>query len=124
MSPIMVLCKSHTVENLDKSNSSVLNELEQSMKLRNTLESVNPALKLFFRGKAAVVEAVIYALLKLVTYDKSTNSCSLADVVKLHCGKGKKGGTYVLVPPTQIYKLRLWCSINTSCSTIASNASP
>ena len=40
------------------------------MKLRNTLKSVNPALKPFFRGKAAVVVAGIYALLKLVTYDK------------------------------------------------------
>ena len=49
------------------------------MKLRATLESVKSALKPFFRGKAAVVEAGIYALLKLVTYDKSANSCSLAD---------------------------------------------
>ena len=49
------------------------------MKLRNTLESVNPALKPFFRVKAAFVEAGIYALLKLVTYDKSANSCLLAD---------------------------------------------
>ena len=63
----------------NKSNLSIINELEQSMKLRNTLESVNPALKPFFRGKAAVVEAGTHALLKLVTYDKSTNSCSLAD---------------------------------------------
>ena len=77
--PYHILCKSHTLEKLDKSNLSVLNELEQSMKLRNTLESVNPALKPFFRGKAAVVEAGIYALLKLVTYDKSANSCSLVD---------------------------------------------
>ena len=58
---------------------SILNDLEQSMKLRNTLESVNPALKPFFKGKAAVLEAGIYALLKLVTYDKSAILCSLAD---------------------------------------------
>ena len=77
--PYYILCKSHTMEKLDKSNLSVLNELEQSMKIRNLLESVNPALKPFFRGKAAVVEAGIYALLIIVTYDKSANSCSLAD---------------------------------------------
>ena len=77
--PYHILCKSHTMEKLEKSNLSVLNELEQSMKLRNTLASINPALKTFFRGKAAVVEAGIYALLKLVTYDKSANSCSLTD---------------------------------------------
>ena len=67
--PYHILCKSHSVEN-------VLNELEQSMRLRNTLESVNPALKQFFRGKAAIVEAGIYVLFKLVTYVKSANSCS------------------------------------------------
>ena len=50
------------MEKLDKSNWTVLNELEHSMKIRNTLESVNPALKPFFRGKPAVVEAGIYAL--------------------------------------------------------------
>ena len=83
--PFHILCKSHIVEKLDKFNLSVLNELEESMKLRNTLESVNPALfrishpAQFFRGKAAVVEVEIYALLKLVTYDKSANSCPLAD---------------------------------------------
>ena len=77
--PYYILCKSHTMEKLDKSNLSVLNELEQSMKIRNTLESVNPALKPIFRGKAAVVEAGIYALLIIVAYDKSANSRSLAD---------------------------------------------
>ena len=77
--PYHTLCKCHTMEKLDKSNLSVLNVLEQSMKLRNTLESVNPALKLFFKGNAAVVEAGIYELLKLVTYDKSAKLCSLAD---------------------------------------------
>ena len=74
--PYYILCKNHTVE---KTNLSVLNDFEQNMKLRNTLESVNLALKPFFRGKAVVVEAGIYALLKLISYDKSANSCSLAD---------------------------------------------
>ena len=77
--PYHILCKSHAMEKLDKSSLSVLNDLEQSMKIRNLLESVNPALKPFFRGKAAVVEAGIYALLIIVTYDKSANLCSLAD---------------------------------------------
>ena len=45
--PYHILCKSHIVEKLDKSNLSVLNELKQSMKLRKTLESVNPALNHF-----------------------------------------------------------------------------
>ena len=61
------MSKNHTVEKLDKSNLLVLNELEQSFKLIIKLESVNPAPKPLFRGKAAVAEVGIYALLKLVT---------------------------------------------------------
>ena len=49
------------------------------MKLREKFESINPALKSFFRGKVAIVESGIIALLKLVVYNKSANSCSLAD---------------------------------------------
>ena len=92
-----ILCKSYAVKKLDTSNLSILNELEQSMKLRNTLESVNPALKPFFWGKAAVLEAGIYTLLKIVTYDKSANSCLLGDefdyVVERE-GKGKHMSMY------------------------------
>ena len=77
--PYHILCKSHTVEKLDKTNLFVLNKLERDIKLREKFESVNPALKPFFRGKDAIVEAGIHALLNLVIYDKSANSCSLAD---------------------------------------------
>lgn len=77
--PYHILCKSHTVEKLDKSNLLVLNLLEKEIKLREKFESVNPYLKPFFRGKDAIVEAGLQALLKLVAYDKSGNSCSLAD---------------------------------------------
>ena len=57
----------------------MLGKLEKEIKLRDKFESVNPSLKPYFRGKDAIVEAGIYALLKLVTYNKSANSCSLAD---------------------------------------------
>ena len=77
--PYHILCKSHTVEKLDKSNLKVLGTLEKQIKMREKFESVNPALKSFFRGRDAIVEAGIHALLKVVTYDKSANSCSLAD---------------------------------------------
>ena len=40
---------------------------------------MNPALKPYFWGKDAIVESGIYALLKLVTYNKCANSYSLAD---------------------------------------------
>ena len=58
--PYHIRLKSHTMGRLDKSNLFVLNGLEQSMKLKNTLESVNPALKPFFKGNAAVRLVQIY----------------------------------------------------------------
>ena len=73
------LCKSHTKQKFDQSNLSVLSKLEKDVKLRDTLESFNLLLKPCFHGKKTVVEAGIAALLKLVTYDESANSCSLAD---------------------------------------------
>ena len=66
--PYHILCKSHTVEKLDKSN---LSKLEKSASLREKFKSINPALKPFFQGKIAIFESGISALLKLVAYDKS-----------------------------------------------------
>ena len=63
----------------DQSNLSVLSKLEKDIKLRNTLESITPSLKLFFHGKKTAAEAGISALLKIVIYNKSANSCFLAD---------------------------------------------
>ena len=77
--PYHSLCKGHTVEKFGQSNLSVLSKLEKDIKLWDTLESINPLLKPFFCGKKTVAETGIAALLKLVTYDKSANSCSLAD---------------------------------------------
>ena len=57
----------------------MLSKVEKEVRLLEKLESISPALKPFFRGKDAIVEAGIAALLKLVAYDKSAHSCSLAD---------------------------------------------
>ena len=73
------MSKSHTVEKLDRSNLSVLNKLEKDIKLRDKFEYVKSPVKSYFRGKYAIVESGIYALLKLITYNKSANSCSFAD---------------------------------------------
>ena len=74
--PLHLLCKSHTVEALDKSSLEVLNEIEKSVKQQEIFEKINPALKSFFRGKKALVETEIKALLSLITNDKSAKSCS------------------------------------------------
>lgn len=44
------------------------------------MESIEPKLKSFFRGRKTVVECGIEAPLKLITHDNSVNSCSLADL--------------------------------------------
>ena len=83
--PLHLLCKSHTVEALDRSNLDVLSKVEKDVKQRETLEKINPRLKSFFRGKTATVEAGIEAILKLVTHNKSANSCSQADLFERIC---------------------------------------
>ena len=83
--PFHLMCKSHTVEAIDKSNLQVLAKIEKDVHQRDTLEGINPALKSFFRGKAAIVEAGIDALITLITHNKSANSCSQADLFKHIC---------------------------------------
>ena len=40
--PLHLLCKSHTVEALDKSSLEVLNEIEKSVKQHEIFEKINP----------------------------------------------------------------------------------
>ena len=43
--PMHLLCKSHTVEALDRSNLSVLYDIEKQVQQREILEGINPSLK-------------------------------------------------------------------------------
>ena len=83
--PMHLLCKSHTVEALDRSNLSVLYDIEKQVKQREILEGINPSLKSFFRGKKTTVEAGIEALLSLISHDKSGKSSSLSDLFDHIC---------------------------------------
>ena len=51
------------------------------VKQQDVFEKINPSLRSFFRGKKALVEAGIEALLTLITHDKSGKSCSQADLL-------------------------------------------
>ena len=77
--PNHLLCNAHVVEKFDATNLVILADVEHKLKLHERLETVNPSLRPFFRGKKAVVLAGIHALLKLVTPDKSGNFVSLAE---------------------------------------------
>ena len=83
--PYHLLCKSHTVEALDRSNLKVLSMIEKKVNQRAIFENINPGLKSFFRGKTALVEAGIESILNLVTHDKSAKSCSKADLFDHIC---------------------------------------
>ena len=49
--PIHLLCKSHTVVALDRSDLDVLNKIEKQVNQRGTLGNINQNLKSFFIGK-------------------------------------------------------------------------
>ena len=83
--PMHLLCKSHTVEALDRSNLTVLYDIEKQVQQREILEGINPSLKPFFRGKKTTVEAGIEALLSLISHDKSGKSSSLSDLFDHIC---------------------------------------
>ena len=83
--PMHLLCKNHTVEALDRSNLSVLYDIEKQIQQREILEGINPSLKSFFRGKKTTVEAGIEALLSLISHDKSGKSSSLSDLFDHIC---------------------------------------
>ena len=83
--PYHLLGKSHTLEALDKSNLADLSKIEKALKQRKMFESINKALKLFFRGKSTVVERKIEALLNQISHDKSSKSSFLADLFDQIC---------------------------------------
>ena len=49
--PIHLLCKSHSVEAVDKSNLKVLGKYEKRVQLQEKMVKIYPTLKPFFRGK-------------------------------------------------------------------------
>ena len=49
--PTHLLCKSHPVEAFDRSNLTVLAEIESKLDFRKKLQSLNPSVKPFLRGK-------------------------------------------------------------------------
>ena len=118
--PYHLLCKSHVVEKLDASNLDVLAAFEERVKLRQCLEAINPALKPFFRGKKAVVVADIQAILKLVSYDKSGNSSSLAEEFDFII---EREGAVKLISRKKIHQVRIFCCINIASFAIASVSS-
>ena len=72
--PHHLLCKSHTVEGIETSNIQILATLENSLKMRQGFEELNPNLKSWFRGEKAVFLAGIKCLINPILHDKSSHS--------------------------------------------------
>ena len=82
--PHHLLCKSHTVEGLDRSNLAVLAEIERTIKLREKMEAVTPGIKSFTQGGSSIVECGMKSILNLISHAKSaspTNISHLFDVI-------------------------------------------
>ena len=77
--PRHYLCTAHTSEKFDGALLAVLATIERKISLREKLESSNPQLKSFYRGKKCIVECAFVALCKLITPDVSAKSSSLSD---------------------------------------------
>ena len=108
--PIHAFCKSHTAgEGIDSELLKVLKtSLEGPLKLREKLERVNPALRMFFRN-TTIVQAGMRALTKLVTPDKNANSCSLSAEFDQLCADNDVRKKLTL------YKERRFCKLG-SCA--------
>ena len=110
--PIHLLCKSHTVEGLDRATLKVLStSLEEPLKLRLELEGINPSLRIFFRN-STVVQARMTAFLKIVTPDTAPNSCSLSIPFEKLCIE--QGWSKKIV----LYKERRFCKLGSCANSI------
>ena len=97
-----LLSRTYTVEVLDRSNLEVLCKIEKSVKKLDVLEQIHPSLKSFFRGKKAVVEAGIEALLSVITHDMSPKSSSQADLFDHICKRLQIHKRVFLIPAKTI----------------------
>ena len=58
----------------------ILASVEKELKFREKLQTMNPAVTSFLRGKSSVVEAAITLILSLVSRNKSTHNTNQANL--------------------------------------------
>ena len=115
--PWSLLCKSHCVEALDRSNLFVLALVEKQLGMKEKLEGINPALRSFFRGEKAVVVAGIKCLLNLVTHEKSATATNIADEFDFIVERENQ------VKHITLYHERRFCKLGYVCAALI-DASP
>ena len=110
--PLHLLCKAHTVEALDRSNINVLAQIEEAVKFRESLESINPGLKSFLRGEKSVALCAIKSILNFVSHDKSSSSTNQAELFDYVLQREKK------IKHLSLYQERRFTKLGYSCSSI------
>ena len=75
-----LLCKSHAVEVLDRSNLDVLASVEKQLQFREKLVTINNSVFPFLRGMQSGVQAGIRSILNLISHDKSASNTNQADL--------------------------------------------
>ena len=110
--PLSLLCKSHCVEALDRSNIAVLSQVEKQLGMREKIEGINPSLRSFFRGEKAVVVAGVKCLLNLVTHEKSASATNIADEFDFIVERENK------VKHLTLYHERRFCKLGYVCAAI------
>ena len=110
--PLHFLCNAHTSEKFDEMTLAVLTTIEKQISLREKLESSNPQLKSFYRGKKCIVGCALTALCKLISPDKSANSASLSDEFDMFV---EREGMVKLVT---MYQERKFTKLGTTCACV------
>ena len=110
--PLHLLCKAHTVEALDRSNIKVLANLEESLKFREALESINPGVKSFLPGEKSVVLCAIKSILNFVSHNKSSSSTNQADLFDYVLQRENK------IKDLSLYQQRRFTKLGYSCASI------
>ena len=115
--PYHLLCKSHTVEALDRCNLEVLSRLELKLEFRNKLIAMNPSVTSFLRGEKSVVVCGVKSILSLVSREKSASSTNQADLFDFIVEREKT------VKHMALYKERRFTKLGYSCASVL-NALP
>ena len=77
--PPHYLCNAHTSKKFEEAFLPLLTSVEKEISLREKLESSNPQLKVFYRGRKSIVECSLVALCPLISPDTSAKSSSSSD---------------------------------------------
>ena len=103
--PKHLLCKSHTVEELDNSNIRVLAAVEKACNFRQSIEGLHPGTKRFTRGSLSIVIMGINTIMNWISHHKSSLPTNVAEEFDIVCQEEGRTRTYTLYQQRRFAKL-------------------